>query len=82
MTLIKTGAGTQVLTGDNDFTGNVTVSAGRLKLRHSNALGTGPKGLIMQGTGRVLRSPTSYTQGHRFLVSSIRRMVAASTTRR
>ncbi|MEY3897207.1 MAG: hypothetical protein RLZZ214_2728 [Verrucomicrobiota bacterium] len=54
MTLVKTGAGTQVLTGDNDFTGNVTISAGRLTLGHSNALGTGPKGLIMQGTNRSL----------------------------
>ncbi len=54
MTLVKTGAGTQILTGNNEFTGNVTISAGRLTLGHSNALGTGPKGLIMQGTGRSL----------------------------
>ena len=54
MTLFKTGSGTQVLTGNNDFTGNVTISAGRLTLGHSNALGAGPKGLIMQGTGRSL----------------------------
>jgi autotransporter-associated beta strand protein len=54
MALLKTGAGTQVLTGNNEFTGNVTISAGRLTLGHSNALGTGPKGLIMQGTNRSL----------------------------
>jgi len=54
MSLIKTGAGTQILTGANEFTGNVTINAGRLTLGHSNALGSGPKGLIMQGTGRSL----------------------------
>lgn len=63
MTLIKSGAGTQVLSGDNSFTGNVTVSAGTLRLAHSNALGTGTKGLQMQGTGRVLELSNNITLG-------------------
>jgi autotransporter-associated beta strand protein len=37
--LTKSGGGTQVLAGDNTFTGNVTVTAGRLTLANSNALG-------------------------------------------
>jgi autotransporter-associated beta strand protein len=60
--IIKNGAGTQVLSGNNTFTGNVTITAGRLTLAHSNALGladpnspyNGRKGLISQGGSRSL----------------------------
>jgi autotransporter-associated beta strand protein len=60
--LTKSGSGTQVLSGDNTFTGNVTVSVGRLTLAHSNALGladpnppyNGRKGLISQGGSRSI----------------------------
>jgi autotransporter-associated beta strand protein len=60
--LTKSGAGTQVLAGNNTFTGNVTVTAGRLTLAHSNALGladpnpptNGRKGLISQGGSRSI----------------------------
>ena len=37
MTLTKTGAGTQVLSGANTYTGQTTVSSGLLELRNSNA---------------------------------------------
>lgn len=60
--LTKSGTGTQVLAGNNTFTGNVTVTAGRLTLAHSNALGladpnppnNGRKGLISQGGSRSI----------------------------
>lgn len=60
--LTKSGTGTQVLSGNNTFTGNVTVTAGRLTLAHSNALGladpnpptNGRKGLISQGSSRSI----------------------------
>lgn len=60
--LTKSGSGTQVLAGNNTFTGNVTVTAGRLTLAHSNALGladpnppnNGRKGLITQGGSRSI----------------------------
>jgi autotransporter-associated beta strand protein len=60
--LTKSGGGTQVLSGDNSFTGNVFVTAGRLTLAHSNALGladpnppyNGRKGLVCQGSSRSI----------------------------
>jgi autotransporter-associated beta strand protein len=60
--LTKSGAGTQVLAGNNTFTGTVTVTAGRLTLAHSNALGladpnppsNGRKGLVSQGGSRSI----------------------------
>ncbi len=60
--LTKDTAGTLELSAANTFTGNITVTAGRLTLSNSNALGvadpapggTNHKGLIMQGTSRSL----------------------------
>jgi autotransporter-associated beta strand protein len=37
----KAGSGTLVLSGDNTYTGPTAVEAGRVELRHGNALGTG-----------------------------------------
>ena len=39
MTLTKTGAGTQILSGANTYTGSTTVSAGNLTISNSSALG-------------------------------------------
>ncbi len=61
--LTKAGGGTLVLPGSNSFTGNVTVSAGTLKIAHSNALGSGAKTLSMQGVGRVLQLSNNITLG-------------------
>ncbi|MGN0860353.1 MAG: beta strand repeat-containing protein, partial [Candidatus Spyradosoma sp.] len=47
--LKKTGAGTLKLSGDNTFSGGVTLSAGTLELGHNNALGS--SALIILGTG-------------------------------
>ncbi len=52
--LAKAGTGTLVLSGTNAFSGNVTISAGTLKLAHSNSLGTSAKSLLLQGSNRVL----------------------------
>jgi autotransporter-associated beta strand protein len=38
--VLKSGAGTVTLQGDNSFAGTMTVSAGSLILQHNNALGT------------------------------------------
>ena len=60
--LTKDTAGTLELSAANTFTGNITLTAGRITLANSQALGvadpapggTNRKGLIMQGTGRSL----------------------------
>jgi len=40
MTLVKSGTGTQTLSGANTYSGTTTVSAGALALGHANALGS------------------------------------------
>lgn len=60
--LTKDTAGTLTLSAANTFTGNITITAGRLTLANSSALGvadpapggTNRKGLIMQGGSRSL----------------------------
>jgi autotransporter-associated beta strand protein len=60
--LTKDTAGTLTLAASNTFTGNIVVTAGRLTLANSNALGvadpapagTNRKGLVMQGGSRSL----------------------------
>jgi autotransporter-associated beta strand protein len=51
MTLIKTGAGTQILSGNNSYTGVTTFNAGTLQIGHANALGT--SGNITFGGGTL-----------------------------
>ena len=38
--LTKSGAGTLILSGNNSYTGNTTISGGALRASHANALGT------------------------------------------
>jgi autotransporter-associated beta strand protein len=64
--LTKTGTGTLTLSGASTFGGGVTINAGRLTIGHSDALGTGPKNVNMQGVSRSL-----YLTGGITLPSSI-----------
>ncbi|MEY3895543.1 MAG: hypothetical protein RLZZ214_1062, partial [Verrucomicrobiota bacterium] len=50
-TLAKLGAGTLTLTGENTFTGGVTISTGELKITKSGSLGAGPKTINAQNNG-------------------------------
>jgi fibronectin-binding autotransporter adhesin len=50
-TLTKGGAGSLTLTGNNTFTGGVTISTGELRITHGNALGSGPKTINAQNAG-------------------------------
>lgn len=59
LALIKSGTGTQILNGENSYTGTTTISAGTLKVGHSKALGS-------TGTS----SGTSVTAGATLQVSS------------
>ena len=54
-TLTKSGAGTEDLTGSNDF-GTVTISGGVLAVNSSNALGTSGTNALVFGTGGTLRT--------------------------
>ncbi len=58
MTLTKTGAGTQVLSGASTYTGGTTVSAGTLVMGNPAALGTGPVA-VNGGTLRLDAVPAS-----------------------
>lgn len=53
--ITHSGTGTTTLSGNNSFTGNITVTAGTLRVTSSEALGSGSKSLLMQGTNRVLQ---------------------------
>jgi len=48
-------ADTVVLSGQNSFAGNITVNRGTLRLTRSEAAGTGPKSILLQGTDRRLQ---------------------------
>ena len=52
MTLIKSGAGTQILSGNNTFSGGTTLSAGTLGVGNNSALGIG--GLTVGGNSTLL----------------------------
>ena len=58
--LIKTGTGTMSLSGNNSFTGGITLNNSGLALNHANALGTGiltsSLGTLYEGNGVVLSS--------------------------
>ncbi len=57
----KTGSGELVLSGDNVFTGPVTVSAGKIKLLHANALGgTGDGTTIATGASVLAAGNTTF----------------------
>ena len=47
--LIKTGAGTQTLSGSNSYSGGTTVNAGVLQLGNANALGSSAAALSVNG---------------------------------
>ncbi len=40
LSLVKTGAGTQILSGNNSYSGGTTIGGGTLQLGHTNALGS------------------------------------------
>jgi fibronectin-binding autotransporter adhesin len=56
--VIKTGAGTVTLAGNNTFGGGVTLSQGWLRMNHTNALGAGA---LTQSSGSVLQINTTGT---------------------
>ena len=53
LALTKAGDGTLVLTGNNTFTGNVTVQDGILNIRHDNALGASTKTVTVAQSGQT-----------------------------
>src|SRR5690606_14411932 len=53
----KVALGNVILSGDNDFTGNVTVDNGILSVTHTNALGGPEKSLIIAGDAANNRIP-------------------------
>ncbi|MCE9554457.1 MAG: autotransporter-associated beta strand repeat-containing protein [Planctomycetes bacterium] len=58
-TLTKTGAQVLALSGNNDFTGVITVSAGTLRAGHTNALGTTAGNTVVSSSGTLSFGATS-----------------------
>ena len=48
VSVVKTGGGTQTLSGNNTYSGSTTIEAGTLKLGHLNALGATTNGTTIQ----------------------------------
>jgi len=71
-TVTQTGTGITTLNGNNSFTGDITVTAGRLRLAGSSAVGTGTKRIISQGGSRIVELSNSITLGSNvsFVISS------------
>ena len=70
-TLTKNGAGTFVITGaaGADFQGGVTVSAGRLRLEHAVAAGTGV--ITLSNTSAELEIGGSFTVANSLMISAV-----------
>jgi len=62
MTLAKSGAGTQILSGSNSYTGLTTVSVGVLNIQNATALGTTAAGTSVTG-GAALQIQGGITVG-------------------
>lgn len=77
--LKKIGTGTMVVSGNNAFTGGVTVAAGTLESQHANALGTGS--VSVEGGTLKLTTDTTLGEGSATVaVSSGKLEVAGGTT--
>ena len=51
--IVKTGAATVILNGNNDFTGSVTINGGVLVAAHNNALGSAASGTTVNVTAAL-----------------------------
>lgn len=56
--LVKQGAGTQVLSGANTYTGSTTVQAGVLEIKHAQALGNTAEGTTVLAEGQLRLNPS------------------------
>jgi len=72
LSLVKTGAGTQVLSGANTYSGGTTIAAGALRIGAGGALGSG--GVTLTGNGTLGANATTT------LTNSIAVNSGASTT--
>jgi autotransporter-associated beta strand protein len=63
LTLVKSGAGTQTLSGANTHTGGTSVTAGTLTVGNANALGPNNTTVSTSGTGQINLNGTNVTVG-------------------
>lgn len=67
--LIKTGAGTAILTAANTFDGTTTISNGVLRITHASALGSSAAGTVVAGGGALEFSNNINVVGEAFTIS-------------
>lgn len=72
-TLVKSGAGTLTLSGNNRYSGGTSVHQGTLRVESDGALGSG--GLSMQGAGTLALSGTALSLGNAVTLSDTNRVV-------
>jgi autotransporter-associated beta strand protein len=65
--ILKTGNGTLVLSGANDYTGNTTVSAGIVEVDHASGLGAPNGNAYVQIGASLALGPVTVTGKHLFL---------------
>jgi autotransporter-associated beta strand protein len=69
MTLTKSGSGTQVLSGNNSYSGGTTLSSGTLVIGHASALGNGT--LTQSSGASLLRIDTTGTVANAMSVYNV-----------
>ncbi len=71
VSLVKSGAGSLNITGNNTYTGGTTLNAGTLNIGHASALGSGP--LTIGGTATIDNTSGSALSLRRYLQTDLGR---------
>ncbi len=71
ISLVKAGAGTQILTGSNSYTGSTTISGGVLQIGNGGTIGNVGSGAIANNGTLIFNRSDNLTQGVSFASNAI-----------